>query len=453
MTNQLNQTKIKPDLNPKQRAALKILTSLNSPIQELCYGGGAGGGKSGLGNLWLIGMSNKYAGTRWMIGGKELKKLKQSTIVTFFKMCKMLGIQEGIHFKYSDMKGEVVWSNGSTITLMDLADRPGDPECEYLGSVEFTGVFIDEASRISKKTKDMAFSRIRWMNDELGIPAKMLLTCNPSRNWLYNDYYKPWTESSLPSHRGFIQALVTDNPKIGKGYAIALSRMDAITKSRLLDGSWDYQDSAALFDYDALIDMFDFPDDYKTPEDVKKNLSIDVAHLGKDNTAIFIWENNYVIGIDELSKKTFPVQADHIAKKQHDHNITNSEIIMDLDGLSAGLYDLLPGAKGIHNNAKAMNDADFQNLKTQLYFTLADLVNTKQIKVKCTEDQQLKLTQELQVIKREKVDSDGKIMMTSKDQVKKLIGRSPDLSDAMCFKMYTVLVDTYYDVDEMFSFL
>ena len=67
---------------------------------------------------------------------------------------------------------------------------------------------------------------------------------------------------------------------------------------------------------------------------------------------------------------------------------------------------------------------------------LAEKINNGEICASIlTDDQQLKLTQELQIIVREKVDQDGKIFMTSKDEIKKQIGRSPDYSDSFAYRM------------------
>lgn len=438
-------TKITPKLNEKQKLALKVLTDHSNGISEVLFGGAAGGSKTWTGCFWVIACANKYPGTRWLIGGKELKKLKQTTMKSFFEVCKKLSIVEGDHYTYNEMKGEVKWKNGSEIILMDLANQPSDPEFEFLGSLEVAGAFIDEAARISEKAKDIVMTRIRHRLDEYGLTPKMLMTCNPTRNWCYNKYYKKAIDGTLEPYKMFIQSLSSDNPDISQHYINSLKRMDEVTKSRLLYGSWDYQDDLALFNYDALDNMFveqiqENPDETQT-----KVFSIDVAHLGKDKTAIIVWNNLNIIHIEELTKQTFPSQQAAIQALQYRFGVMNSEIVMDLDGLSAGLYDLIPGCTGIHNNAKALYGEDFQNLKTQLYYKLADCINNGEIKVKCDNDQRTRLMQELQVIKREKVDSDGKIQMTSKDTVKRLISRSPDLSDAMAFRMYWVLSSQAFD--------
>jgi hypothetical protein len=46
------------------------------------------------------------------------------------------------------------------------------------------------------------------------------------------------------------------------------------------------------------------------------------------------------------------------------------------------------------------------------------------------------LTQELLSVKLKNVDKDGKVAVISKDEQKKLLGRSPDISDAVMMGMY-----------------
>jgi len=440
-----NMATITPSFNQKQKQAMRLLMDHTNGVNEVMFGGGAGGGKSYLGCLWLITNSIKNPGTRWMIGGKELKKIKQTTMKSFFEVCKQLGINETAHFKYNDQKGEIKFFNGSEILLMDLDGQPSDPEFEFLGSIEITGAFIDEAARISEKAKDMVMSRIRYKLDEYKMIPKLLMSCNPSRNWCYNSFYRKNEQGNLEPYKKFVQSLVSDNEFISKHYITSLQRLDGITKSRLLYGSWDYQDSLALFNYDSLSYMFEEFKPNESEEKPNHILSIDVAHMGKDKTVIFVWDGLSVVEIDEMEKKTFPEQAARIQALCYKYTTSFENIVIDLDGLSAGLYDLLPGAKGIHNNGKTIGDADFLNLKTQLYYKLAELINTNQIKVNCNQEIQTKLMQELQVVKRTKVDSDGKIQMTSKDEVKRLISRSPDYSDAMAYRMLWILQEQEFD--------
>jgi hypothetical protein len=92
------------------------------------------------------------------------------------------------------------------------------------------------------------------------------------------------------------------------------------------------------------------------------------------------------------------------------------------------------------NNSRPVNEENYQNLKTQLYYKLSEQINLGNIKIyNVNGDQKTRILQELQIIKRENADQDGKIKMTNKEQIKIQIGRSPDLSDSMAFRMIKLL--------------
>lgn len=76
----------------KQEHALKILTD-NEHV-ELLYGGAAGGAKSWTGAVWLLFMCLCYPGSKWFIGRAELKRITQSTLITFYKVCNQYGVDD-----------------------------------------------------------------------------------------------------------------------------------------------------------------------------------------------------------------------------------------------------------------------------------------------------------------------------------------------------------------------
>ena len=74
-------------------------------------------------------------------------------------------------------------------------------------------------------------------------------------------------------------------------------------------------------------------------------------------------------------------------------------------------------------------------MKTECFFKLSEMFKEHKIKI-VSQDQEIttKLMQELEVLKiKDKVD--GKLYMTSKDEVKRMIGRSPDFADAVMMRM------------------
>jgi hypothetical protein len=233
------------DLTHKQTYAFDVLTEPEyAHVRELLYGGGAGGGKSILGCVWLIVQSLRYAGTRWVIGRNTLKTLKETTLNSFFFMAK----EGGVKYKYIENKG-IFFPNGSEILLKDLSYYPSDPDFSELGSLEITGAFVDECDQITQKAWEILMSRIRYKLDENGLTPKILGTCNPSRNWVFKRFYEPYKENRLAPELLFVQSLVSDNPKISHHYPDSLKRLDEVNRERLLKGNWDYLDITDLWAY------------------------------------------------------------------------------------------------------------------------------------------------------------------------------------------------------------
>ena len=202
-----------PSLSPKQDEAWELLT--DSTHTEVLYGGAAGGGKSWLGCVWLTGMCIAYPGSRWLMGRAVGKTLKETTLNSFFDVCSQEGMKQGEHYTYNAQTG-TIHIGKSSIILKDLFAYPSDPNFDDLGSLEITGAFIDEANQITEKAKAIVGSRIRYKLDEFGLIPKMLMTCNPAKNWVWRDYYAPSVQGTLPPYRAFVPALVTDNPNISR---------------------------------------------------------------------------------------------------------------------------------------------------------------------------------------------------------------------------------------------
>jgi len=84
------------------------------------------------------------------------------------------------------------------------------------------------------------------------------------------------------------------------------------------------------------------------------------------------------------------------------------------------------------------NEYNYRNLKSQCYFLLAKYINEK--KISCFKDVRVETKQfiieELEQVKRKNIDKDGKLEIVAKEDVKELLGRSPDFSDAMMMRMY-----------------
>lgn len=164
-------------------------------------------------------------------------------MITYLKVCQILGYRAGIDFKFNAQDMVINWSNGSRTVFKELKQEPSDPNFESLGSTEFTDAFIDEAGEITEKAFDIINSRIRWMLSDFGLVPKILMSCNPNINWIKHKYIKTQKGQfiTLKPYQKYIRATVDDNPDEGflKLYKESLEKMNEYDKARLLYGDWD----------------------------------------------------------------------------------------------------------------------------------------------------------------------------------------------------------------------
>lgn len=229
-------------LSKKQTLAWNALE--DSETTELLFGGAAGPGKTMLGCVWHITRRTTYPDTRGLVGRAQLTNLKQSTLITFFKVCRLMGYQKGVDYHYNAQDHIVTWANDSVTHFKDLAYYPSDPDFISLGSTEYTDAFIDEAVEITKKAYEIVNSRLRWRISELGLIPKTLLTCNPGPGWVKETFVKDKDGDpvKLKPYQKFIPALATDNPdpEFVKLYLGQLNKMTSeYDKQRLIYGDWD----------------------------------------------------------------------------------------------------------------------------------------------------------------------------------------------------------------------
>ena len=316
---------------------------------------------------------------------------------------------------------------------------PSDPNFDNLGSLEITAAFIDEANQITEKAKNIVASRLRYKLDENNLQPSMLMTCNPAKNWVYTSYYKPAKNGNIKPYRKFIQSLVGDNTYISKHYEKQLSELDELSKQRLLYGNWEYDvNEDNLIDYDAILNLFN-----QKGISGDKYISCDVARFGSDKTVIMYWEGLYIKKIKSILKTAVNEVVDEVRTLQQEHAVLLRNIIVDEDGVGGGVKDYLR-CTGFVNNARPLKKENYQNLKTQCYYKLADLINKGQVGIICPDvTMKNQIIEELEQVRMKDADKDNKLQMVAKDAVKVIIGRSPDYSDALAMRMYYEIDGNY----------
>ena len=438
-------------------------TDLNTPgIEEVFFGGGAGGGKS-----WSICESRlinaiRFPGYKSFIGRNELKRLMQSTFLTWAKVCAHHKIPKDkwhLDGKYNVIE---LW-NGSKIDLIDVAFQPSDPLYERFGSLEYSDGAIEEAGETHPLAREVLKTRInRHLNDKYGINPCLLSTGNPKKNWTYHVFYKPWKNGTLPENMRFIQALYKDNPHAESSYGKTLGGIkDRVMQQRLRDGNWEYEDDpSVLMNYEAITDLFtnhlpiDDEQGVEIPAD--KYATIDVARFGGDKIVLTLWRGWSAYKIMWKEKQSLETTKLWVKDNLAREGIPYSHTMADEDGVGGGLVDMMPGIKGFIANSSpmevAVNDSSltleeqddkkkepkkmYANFKTQCAYILAEKVNNRLASVK-TDDIQIKtwLIEDLEQIKEGNIDSDDKKKrLTPKEEVKETLGRSPDFGDTMIMR-------------------
>lgn len=415
----------------KQEEALFYLT--DNTTTELGYGGAAGGAKSWTGCAWLALMCECYPETRWFIGREELKRLRESTLISFYKVCKKYQIR---NWKYNGQDHYIDFQNGSRIDLLEMKYLPSDPLFERYGSVEYTGGWGEELGETHFMAFDTLKSRIgRHLNDRYGLIRKFYATFNPKKNYVDSYFYRLWKENKLPPERKFIRALVDDNPHGEKDYVKALESLTSeVARQRLRFGNFDYDDDpSALCDYDAICDAFT----NAAPKQGDKALSADLAMKGRDRFVVGYWDGlKCSIEIDKpkASGKSIEIDLSGLMEK---YGVGRSQTVVDSDGMGSYLESYLTGIKEFHAGAKAYDSLEYANLKSECGYKLAEVINKRDIKIVCDIEQQERIKQQLAVLKEADIDADEKRKrLISKDDMKELLsGISPDYLDMLLMRM------------------
>ena len=400
---------------------------------EILFGGGVGSAKSYLLAAIAIIYCLLNKGIRVGLARNELTTLKKTTVVTFFEVFGNWGLEKDTHYNYNSIEGSITFFNGSTIVFQELRYLPGDPDYTRLGGLLLTFGLIDEAGECEEKGKEIFQSRCgRWLNDEHNIKPMLLMTCNPSRNFLFKDFFQAVKEGTISKHRAFVNATVYDNPFISSQYIDNLKQILSYNEiQRLLNGDWEYDgDPNSLLNFEDIKNLYDTTIQQENPN--TRYISADIAFTS-DNCVVLVWEGYHIIEVVTLKKESNI--EDEIKALASKHGVNVNKIAYDSDGVGKYLMNYLKLAKPIVNNAKPYKKENYKNLKTQLYFKMCELIIEGKIKILDSRNQK-EIMEELGSVKHKPRDTaDGKIEMNSKADVKRLIGRSPDYSDAIAYRM------------------
>lgn len=218
---------------PKQNEAFEALE--NNTI--LLYGGAIRGAKSYFGCLAIITFCFEYPNSRWAMIRESRVVLESTLLVTFRENFLDKGFQQYVRsFNQTDLV--LTWNNGSQIVFMG-ENFDNDKELNRFRGLEINGAFLDEVNELREQTLDKVIERSGSWFHSPGCPSKILMSCNPSNNWVKDRFYTPWKENKLPPGVCYIQAKITDNPHIPAAYLESLKMLPRYQYMAFVEGDWD----------------------------------------------------------------------------------------------------------------------------------------------------------------------------------------------------------------------
>jgi len=446
-------------LNKKQKKAWKRYQDNSDPTVEIVYWGWAGWGKSFLLTLIVFINALLLEESGWFIGRRVLKDVRTTTISDLIYLMYNCWFED---YNHNHQDSIIKFKNKSFVKYWELENLPSDPTFKRIGSNQFTGIFIDEAQETVLGAKSALMYRLRltsktsfntdWTEKVYWKKkGKMYYSCNPGKNWLFTDFYLPFEKWLLDNKKDFIQALPWDNEFLDDETIDLYKNNDnELFKQIYYFWNWHYDnDPKVIFTFDDLNQIF--INDI-SPKSDNYYMTIDLAWRGKDKTVVIIWKwytIEYIYTEDKTNEKDLIQKLEEF---ERNYWIKRQNVVVDSSWLGSWFEDFyngcvrfLWGSKSIEKKEDEMRKIEkekkdflkeyYSNDRSACFFKLSEVVKKGWVYIK---DQTYKedIINELSFIKEEISTTDTNVRkIISKENIKKLLWRSPDFADSISMRM------------------
>ena len=319
--------------NLKQRVFLCL-----DDVQEVGYGGAAGGGKSdGL----LMG-ALQYVD----VPGYAALILRR----TFSALTAPGGLISRAHLwlDHTDARWEAglrqwVFPSGAILKFGYLQH---DKDLYQYQSTEYQYIGFDEATQFTEHQYTFLFSRMRGTTD-IGVPWRMRSGTNPGS--LGHAWYAPrfrlgsdYKTDPMPPDRAFVPAYIRDNPALNEArYLKSLRQLDPVLFAQLAKGNWDARERGEWFDREKMLLV--------GLEDVPKLQRVvrfwDMAATEPSVSTNPDWTVGLKLGVD-ADGGLWLLDVERFQKSPHDSN-QRMRMVTQTDGLDVEqVMEQEPGASG-----------------------------------------------------------------------------------------------------------
>ena len=231
-----------PVFTPTEKQSLVwdiIADAPDGSLSVIGYGGAVGGGKTRTLAELAIDLLIDFPGNRILIGRKDLKDLKTTTLEEFDMVCPpelIIGKNQSEHWRKVRLPQ---WPKGveSTVFFRELKEWQG------LGSEQYGAVLLEEAGEIPEGAAKMLVTRLRHPAASKYV---FVAASNPWPGWFERWFIDRELPEELLRIVGgnvhFISAKIADNPHLPPNYDALLRAFfagDDDWLSRMIDGRFD----------------------------------------------------------------------------------------------------------------------------------------------------------------------------------------------------------------------
>lgn len=375
---------------------------------------GISAGKSYALSIWLVLQCLKNPGVRGIIIAQNYRALTMVLIREIMKRCQEMGV--AAHNKGNI---EILFPNGSVLYAFS-AENPD----AILGLSEISILAIDESAYCTEEIYNNARDRMRGSK----FPSKVRLISSPStlgrvQNW-FSAICKKYPDK-------VIHATAFDNPFTSEEFKNEL-------RERYGEGTNLYRQQCLgeIFDTDVasqIIFRNQFPSARQNADSKSFYLGYDASGLGADYDEFVIVDPYGMVDYKEMQQgNTF--EKVNIISHYKDTYKFNKAFADGTGGYSTGVLDVARNKgidiTGINFAQKAFNPDLYPNARTEMYLELANAikhgfwVNDK--------------VKEEMLAQGVAINSRGQQQLLPKEEVKKILGHSPDLCDAVALAVYAM---------------
>lgn len=430
---------------PSEKQQRFISAALSGKYLYLMFGGAIRGGKTFVVLGIIILLCKIFPGSRWVVVRKNLPVLRRNTIPTFEKIAPrpFCGPVRG---GQSDFL--VRCQNGSEILFFPESVTQ-DPEYNRWKGLEFNGCVLEEANEMQEGSFAKAQERAgSWHVPGLAKqpPILVLLTCNPAQNWVKKLFYDPFVRGELREPFFYLPATIKDNPHLSPEYVKSLENLPEHLYRMFVLGDWTVQDDPMqIIPYEQLharlIDETNILDEAEL--EGTASMGIDVAELGVDNNVFTYQAGNVLYRCEGFegqlrTDQVVTLAAHRIAQER----IPPERVGVDAVGVGAGVWGGLVGmGMNVHRviagarpeNLRTLSYAEkaagmqITDLKTQMWWMFRNAVINPESPLRIINHGSL--VQDLSA-PRYKIVGERRIVVESKDELKKRLGRSNDYGES-----------------------